>query len=247
MLNQLHINKDFGWFTGYFDNNQKHKHYAIQLSIPLEKSISIKTGKGTITSELPILIQSNIVHRFNSKTKHFLLLINPASTIGHFWKTSAMHEIQEFNSSPALDLKNILTDTTLKQEERTNRINQIIFSYDCFCRSSIHHGDPRVNKALAYLKENYDSIVPLEEIAGYCHLSPGRFLHFFKEQTGITYRRAQLWIKIVQALSMIGKMSFTQIAHSVGFADSAHFSRTFKENFGFGPREFSRISQFVQV
>ena len=50
MTNTIHINKDFGWFIGGFDNNQKHRHYALQLSIPLDGHITIFTSESIIKS-----------------------------------------------------------------------------------------------------------------------------------------------------------------------------------------------------
>ena len=62
--NQIHITKDFGWFIGGFENNRKHRHYAIQLSIPLKGQMIIKTANKTIKTEHPILIKSNVFDFF---------------------------------------------------------------------------------------------------------------------------------------------------------------------------------------
>lgn len=242
MENKVYIGEDFGWFLGSFENNQDHRHYAMQLSIPLRSSMIIEMGELSIQTDSPVLIPSQLPHCIKSSHPHFLLLINPASTIGHFWKQFANLGIREFTDSPALELQNLLLQVPPARE-----INEFILSHDCYCSSSLHEGDERINRALSYLKENSERTVPLEETAAHCNLSPGRFLHLFKSETGITYRRAQLWIKLVQAVPHFGKMSLTGIAHETGFADSAHFSRVFKETFGFTPRDFSRISRFIQV
>lgn len=246
MKNQIYIDSDFGWFIGGFDNNQKHSHYAIQLSIPLDNRIIIKTSETTIESENPVLIKSNVVHQIVSEARHFLLLINPASTIGHFWNHLTDKEIEEVNLRPTKDLKNALIDKE-QQQISVKELNSIIEAHDCFCNLAIHKGDDRINEALSYLLDHSERIVPVEEVANYCHLSPSRFLHLFKEQTGITYRRAQLWNKLTKSISQFGKMSLTEIAHQNGFSDSAHLSREFKVSFGFSPRDFLKISQFIQV
>ncbi|MEX1191264.1 MAG: AraC family transcriptional regulator [Brumimicrobium sp.] len=246
MKNQIHIDRDFGWFIGGFDNNQKHSHYAIQLNIPLDNRIIIKTSETTVETENPILIKSNVVHQIVSDSRHFLLLINPASTIGHFWSHLVGKEIQEVNLRPTKDLKSALMDKGQKQIP-TKELNSIIEAHDCFCNLAIHKGDDRINKALSYLRNHSERIVPIEEVANYSHLSSSRFLHLFKEQTGITYRRAQLWNKLTKSISHFGEMSLTEIAYQNGFSDSAHFSREFKVNFGFTPRDFLKISQFIQV
>ena len=246
MKNQIHIDRDFGWFIGGFDNNQKHRHYALQLSIPLGGKIAILTSKNTIKTDSPILIKSNVIHQISSDNQHFLLLINPASTIGHYWNQLSNSEITEISNEPTTKLRDLIMGPD-KNKSLISELNSIVTEYDCFCSSAIHKGDERINKALAYLTANSEQIVSVEDVAKHCHLSSSRFLHLFKEQTGITYRRAQLWNKLTKGIAQFGQMSLTEIAHHNGFSDSAHFSRTFKENFGFSPRDFLKISQFVQV
>lgn len=250
MKNLIYIDQDFGWFIGNFDRNQRHKHYAIQLSIPIGSPLTIQSSKGKIITELPILIQPNITHQITSKTNHFLVLLNPASTIGHFWKKSTDSGIGEFEGSPATDLQKILNTgnrARLNPVDLKMEINKLLKSYDCHCGTLLHHSDERINKALSFLKENATRVVPLEEIADNFHMSPSRFRHLFKEQTGITYRRSQLWTRLILAIQSLGTQTLTKIAYSAGFSDSAHFSRTFKENFGFSPQEFLKISQFIQA
>lgn len=246
MKNHIHIDKNFGWFIGAFENNQTHKHYAIQLSVPIDDKIVIKTSETTIETDKPVLIKSNVVHKMTANSHHFLLLINPASTIGHFWNHLSDKVIQIANFTLATDIKNALAEVK-EQQVPTFKLNSIIKKHDCFCNSAIHKGDDRINKALIYLSTHFERIVPIDEIAKYCHLSESRFIHLFKQETGITYRRAQLWYKLINALPLFGRSSFTEIAYQNGFSDSAHLSRTFKENFGFSPREFLKISQFIQV
>lgn len=247
MKNKIHINRDYGWFIGGFDHNQSHKHYAIQFSIPLRHNITVKTPHQTITTKQPLLIRPQVEHRLTSSSAHFLLLINPASTIGHYWHALIKDEVEEFTTAPATELQAILSNPALNPAELHQKINALIMAHDCFCTSFIHQGDERINKALDYLQKNPDRPVPLDEIAQHCHVSPGRFLHLFKEKTGITYRRAQLWARVVNAMLLLGAKSLTKVAHEVGFSDSAHLSRTFRENFGFSPREFLKISRFIQV
>ncbi|UII24271.1 AraC family transcriptional regulator [Fulvivirga ligni] len=244
MKPQIHIDKDFGWFIGQFDNNQKHRHYALQLSIPIDGSICIKSSGISLETASPVLIKPNVVHQITSNSSHFLLLVNPASTVGHFWNQISLNEMEEIQNPVSEHLKEVLRD---KKPSLEDHLNKIINENDCWCDAVVHRGDERINKALSYLSHHFDRVVSLEEIAHYCHLSSGRFLHLFKEETGITYRRLQLWNKLTKAFPQLTKKSLTEIAHHNGFADSAHLSRAFKENFGFTPREFIKISQFIQV
>lgn len=246
LKNQLHIDRDFGWFIGGFDQNQRHRHYAIQLSIPLDGDISVITEGITLKTAQPVLIPSLVEHQIISGSQHFLLLMHPGTPLGQFWKSLSSFEAREVLVAPALALQQALKNSH-RHPVSAAELNSIILSFLKHPDSSVQVIDERIYRAMAYLERNVDRVTPLEEIAQHCHLSASRFLHLFKDETGITFRRAQLWTKVLHALPLMGKMSFTEIAHHVGFADSAHLSRTFKENFGFGPRDLLKISQSIQV
>ena len=73
----------------------------------------------------------------------------------------------------------------------------------------------------------------MAEIADAVHLSPERFRHLFLKETGIRFRPYVLWLRLeVAVASYAAGNSLTEAAYVGGFADSAHFSRTFKRMFG---------------
>lgn len=248
--NLIHFHKDFQFFIGKFDNNQSHKHYAIQLSIPLNTGIEFVINDEIINVEQPFLIKPNLQHRLRCESDHLIILLNPASTIGHYWNNLIESDFKEINTKPVQTLQNIgreFLKGNISQREVAQKIKNLVLELDCFCNSFFHSSDDRIDKAISYLKNNRNRVIPLEEIAETCFLSPSRFLHLFKETTGISYRRAQLWVKLQIALPLLLNYPITKVAHEVGFSDSAHFSRTFKENFGFPPKALLKLSQFIQV
>ena len=67
-------------------------------------------------------------------------------------------------------------------------------------------------------------------------MSPGRFRHPFVQEMGTPFRAYLLWLRLNIAIeSAMAGESWTHAAHEAGFADSAHFTRTFKRMFGFNP------------
>jgi AraC-like DNA-binding protein len=65
---------------------------------------------------------------------------------------------------------------------------------------------------------------------------------------GIPLRRYLLWLRLIKGIKVaLEGVSLTSAAHKVGFSDSAHFSRTFKEMFGLTPSELFKNSKFVQA
>jgi len=101
---------------------------------------------------------------------------------------------------------------------------------------------PPSNPRIARIVEHVNT-APLDmenhvTLAQRAHLSPSRFAHLFKQQTGLPVRNYLLWRRLLLALKCIeGGHSFTTAAHEAGFADSAHLSRSFRRVFGAMPTD----------
>jgi len=101
--------------------------------------------------------------------------------------------------------------------------------------------DKRIEHAVELLREHIGETILLADIADAACLSPDRFRHLFIEQTGMRFRPYVLWLRIEIALTALASgKSLTEASHAGGFADSAHFSRTFKRMFGIAPSSFQR-------
>ena len=96
--------------------------------------------------------------------------------------------------------------------------------------------DSRVARAVELIRERLGDAIPLGAIATAVHLSPDRFRHLFLEETGVGFRPYVLWLRLECSLgAYVAGSTLTEAAYTGGFADSAHFSRTFKKMFGISP------------
>ena len=110
--------------------------------------------------------------------------------------------------------------------------------------------DPRIQNSLDLISssnelEQIRSSVICKEIG----LSESHFLHLFKDEMGVPFRKYILWKKLKRAISLIAigsKPNLADIALEAGFADSAHLSNVIKASFGLSPREILKNSQFLQ-
>jgi len=105
--------------------------------------------------------------------------------------------------------------------------------------------DTRVERALVQI----DALLPLRlsatGIAAHVDLSVSRFEHLFTTSVGISFRPYVLWARLKRAVGELSAgASLTDAAHSAGFADQAHLSRTFRRMLGFTPS--AAVSRFVQ-
>lgn len=99
-------------------------------------------------------------------------------------------------------------------------------------------------KALARAAEG---TVRLTELAGRVGLSPSRLTHLFTRSEGIPFKRWLLWDRLLRTVDRLAVGDdLTTAAHTAGFADSAHFSRSFRAHFGIAASSVFR-SRSVQV
>lgn len=95
---------------------------------------------------------------------------------------------------------------------------------------------------LASIVEYMDS-APMDagnhvSLARRAHLSPSRFAHLFREQTGLPVRNYLLWRRLLCALNCLQQgQSITTAAHEAGFTDGPHLSRSFRRVFGATPTD----------
>lgn len=233
--NKIYIDHMWGLFTGRFDDNVLHKHYALQISMASRGSFEITDENHKQTSYETCFINSNVQHRFKSEEACLILLINPISRIGH-------QLYHKYNNAKIICLEEDLKElhgifrdyagSNLTFADLVKSTRKYLEHYTC----TDYLADKRIYNAIQYLEQNFDRIVSLEEISGFSCLSETRFLHLFKEKTNLNFRRYQLWNKLIKSLPYLQTHSITETAHECGFSDSSHYSRTFKETFGLSPK-----------
>ena len=88
---------------------------------------------------------------------------------------------------------------------------------------------------------------PADDLAARAGLSPSRFLHLFKIETGVPLRRYRIWNRMGAVIRACGEgASLTEAAHAAGFASSAHFSSAFRDMFGMMPSDLPRALRPVE-
>jgi AraC-like DNA-binding protein len=107
--------------------------------------------------------------------------------------------------------------------------------------------DPRINQAIE-LARTIEPEPSLADIAQAIGMSRSRLSHLWTEHVGMPLRSFLTWRRTARAggLLVYTQMPITEIAHRMGFSDSAHFSRTFHRYTGQTPTEL-RENQSVVV
>ena len=102
--------------------------------------------------------------------------------------------------------------------------------------------DLRVRRAVLLLERSLSLPMRAEAIAHEVGLSPRQLHRLLIAELGISVGQLRQRLRLARARSMIVERrgSLTAIATACGFADAAHFSRSFKNNFGTTPGGFQR-------
>lgn len=100
--------------------------------------------------------------------------------------------------------------------------------------------EPRLNRVLDYLHENYIEPVSIEELADLAHLSVSAFHRMFRKHIRATPLQYAARLRIGRACSLLigGKMKIGAIASTVGYESVAQFNKEFRRQKGMAPREF---------
>lgn len=97
--------------------------------------------------------------------------------------------------------------------------------------------DPRVVRAIGRIGQFSGEPVTAAGCATEAGLSPSRFLHLFKEETGISFRSFRAWKRARHLLHFANQdINLAHLAQDIGYPDSTHFSHSIRRFYGLKPR-----------
>lgn len=127
---------------------------------------------------------------------------------------------------------------------------------DQLVESSAHkrtHGEKRLRdfymkEALAFIEQNYQRDISIEEMAAFCGLNRSYFGKIFRNTMGEPPQAFLLHYRMARAAQLLkeSKLPISEISPQVGYANQLHFSRAFKGVYGVSPREY-RQTHFMEA
>lgn len=100
----------------------------------------------------------------------------------------------------------------------------------------------KIERAKAYIQENYAHSISLEEVADLCELSSNYLSNLFKETTGETFIDYVTNVRLKEASQLLEEtdLSLKEISFMVGYKDPNYFSRVFKKYFQLSPKQYQQ-------
>ncbi len=135
-----------------------------------------------------------------------------------------------------------------REESPFHLIGHLYLFIDSFMRASgsmrISKGstlrDFYVKEAFAYIEQNFQNDITVEDIAAVCGLNRSYFGKIFHEATGKSPQQFLISYRMTKAAELLKltDMSVADTGNAVGYPNQLHFSRAFKSVYGVSPREW---------
>jgi transcriptional regulator GlxA family with amidase domain len=102
------------------------------------------------------------------------------------------------------------------------------------------HNDTRIKSSLLFMEQNIGEAVSIAHIAANVGLSRRQLERLFHEKTGSSPAAVYMKIRMARAQFLVERTTrpLIEIALEVGFENSSHFCRKFRESFGVTPNRF---------
>ena len=191
---------------------------------------------------LAIFIKKEFIQHYSKQLfeNGNIKFINNNYPISHELKSTINSFIEEFKSKEAgyqLVLEKLAGQMVIYLlRELDSNLNKNALRFNTSDKKSI-------DKAIYFLKNNYDKEFSLDEIAAKANYSPYHFIRVFKAETGKTPFQYLLEIKIAKAKELLDNSSkpITEICYDCGFNNRSHFSVIFKRKTGNTPSSYRKL------
>jgi AraC-like DNA-binding protein len=102
--------------------------------------------------------------------------------------------------------------------------------------------DTRVQSVIDFMTTNLHRRISLKELADAAYLSPSRFSHLFKTQTGLSAGEFLIRLRMEQARYLLttGTLSVKEVMALVGYGTRSNFVRHFRRYFDLAPSEYRK-------
>jgi AraC family transcriptional regulator len=220
---------------GSIKSTAAHAHHAIQVTLSLGGRFELRTQGRTVPGNA--VVAPDVEHVFVAVGRIAILFVEPESRAGRAIAQALFRDgvLTPLAPDALGDLIARLGDasrTTPVNEPALEEIGRLMVQR-LAGRAIASLPDMRVRKMMDHVAGRLDAGITLAAAAKAVGLSAGRARHLFVEQTGLPFRSYILWLRMTKAVGIMSAgRPLTDAAHEAGFADSAHFSRTFRRMFG---------------
>jgi AraC-like DNA-binding protein len=236
----IYADSDFLLFITNRLNSETHQHPALQINISLSgEIINVDNGRDNLSGDC-LLISSNEPHRISSDCRwQAVLLLSAEHPLSHALAHDYLRDrpMTIIDAQYARTLRSIIFSLVGSQSVGPSiryHISQLFQALPQLL--PLPQPNLRVGSVVKQLRQRGNHHLSHTVLADAAALSDSHLSHLFRKETGMALRGYKLWRRTMEGTQLIlqGK-SITEASFESGFADTAHFSRSFKQQFGISP------------
>lgn len=236
-------------YAGPIAPTELHAHHAFQLVVARVGSIRLRSTDGELECRVAVVPSDERHAIVSGHPSTLMLYVDPEGADGRRLRASAPTGIGNTSASwqrsdPAdarlqsLDLPVTWTDA---EATRAAMLELVVGSA---VRPKPRH--PALVRAMRWLADRLDGSLRIAAVAHEVGLSEGRLAHLFADELGLPFRAYVAWLRMRRAAAALqAGESIASAAQHGGFADAAHFTRTFKRMFGIVPSEIAGVVDWI--
>lgn len=227
------------FYAGLLGRPRKRSSGGFNIYAAIRGSLKITEEKSEAVGEVA-LVPPYLPHSVESEHPSIICLVIEPETV----EPLAMDQLSARISGPgAPDIAQRIRqayDSLRLQQRRggftTGQFDQLFFGEALPDRNI----DQRIRRSAARLNDFSDfsgGKMTATDCAASVSLSPSRFLHLFKEQTGVSFRAFRAWKRARHLLHFVNEdINLAHLAQDIGYPDSTHFSHSIRRFYGLQPR-----------
>ncbi|MGS2806603.1 AraC family transcriptional regulator [Nocardia sp. MW-W600-9] len=211
-------------FTGDIGDAAAHAHAAVQVLFVARGRLTLTDAAGHTTPARAAIIPPGVVHQVHTDhgTSGFLAFLDPDSVTAH----AALARLDGKTRQAATSWVSVAAPAP--PTPVGDPITSVV-------RRSSH---PVVAQALRRATDWLGGPPSLGALAADIGISASQLSHLFTAQVGLPYVAWRRWIRLRLGFAVVREGgSLTEAAHTAGFADSAHLTRTCRDLIGISPTE----------
>jgi AraC-like DNA-binding protein len=216
-------------YVGPLIATRRHAHHAAQI-VMAPQGLDIEDGANGRIRACTAVIPPRQPHGHGACTHAALLFLDGDDLASRALSRNAEPRCETWGRD-TLDVR-LPRDPTPEQARAL--IASILSAVDLRQPPGPRH--PAARRMCAYLEDS--DHVDLARLSHEAGLSPRQMRHAFARDVGLPMRAYLRWKRLRRAIAAVEEgASLSAAAASAGFADSAHLSRVFREQFGMTPTQ----------
>lgn len=220
-------------YTGVYGRTARHSHHAAQI-VASDDEVAVCFDGDLRIQARALVIPPDVPHALDSSGAATMVFVDAESSTGRL--LAARHA-----GAPARIVAPI---NTTGARAASDVVEAVLCAADAPGAAIRKPLSAAIAAVVARLADDPDAGTAVE-FANQADLSPSRFSQRFGREVGIPLRSYRRWVRMLLALEALNAgASLTTAAHTAGFTDSAHLSRTFRDSFGIAPSDLLAASRF---